>query len=75
MPCEEFSEDGKITIEMDMGEMRQPFNEIRQSLPTSENSSDEEMAVIMRSRVGQTLEPPFSRAGPMVQTTIRYSKI
>ena len=49
MPCEEFSEDGKITIEMDLGEMRQPFNEIGQSLPTLENSSDEEMAVIMRS--------------------------
>ena len=49
MPCEELSEDGKITIEMDMGEMRQPFDEIRQSLPTLEKSSDEEMAMIMRS--------------------------
>ena len=49
MPCEELSEDGKITIEMDMGEMRQPFEEIRQSLPTLEKSSDEEMALIMRS--------------------------
>ena len=49
MPCEELSKDGKITIEMDMGEMRQPFEEIRQSLPTLEKSSDEEMALIMRS--------------------------
>ena len=49
MPCKEFSGDGKITIEMDMDEMRQPFEEIRQSLPTLKNSSDEEMAAIMRS--------------------------
>ena len=48
-PCEELSEDGKITIKMDMSEMRQPFEEIRQSLPTLKKSSDEEMAMIMRS--------------------------
>ena len=34
---------------MDMGEMRQPFEEIRQSLPTLKKSSDEEMVMIMRS--------------------------
>ena len=49
--CEELSEDGKITIKMDMGEMRQPFEEIRQSLPTLKKSSDEEMVMIMRSMV------------------------
>ena len=40
MPCGELSADVKITVEIDMGEMRKPFDEIMQSLPTLEDSSD-----------------------------------